>query len=32
VTAAGGSFELRANQPHGVHAWIRLPAVPDREG
>jgi signal transduction histidine kinase len=27
VTASGGSFELRAAQPHGVHAWIRLPAA-----
>jgi signal transduction histidine kinase len=26
VNASGGRFELRAAQPHGLHAWIRLPA------
>jgi signal transduction histidine kinase len=26
VTASGGQFELRAAEPHGLHAWIRLPA------
>jgi signal transduction histidine kinase len=26
VNASGGLFELRAAEPHGLHAWIRLPA------
>jgi len=26
VTASGGRFELRAAEPRGLHAWIRLPA------